>query len=113
MRKFKKIRDISPVEMLVTSYVHRSKKTVLMEGKKGVWCGWEGADGRLYPGAVVKPDKAHQAKIDEAKKINVEVRAKHRQKKITLDDIRARREAGEDVTQEDLNALADLLVGIL
>lgn len=112
-RGFKKIKDISPSEMAVKSHVHRDKKTVIFEGPKGMMCGWEGEDGTLYPGAVIIPSASLQAKIDDAKKKAISQLAKDRQNKVTLDDIKARREAGEDATQVDINSLVDLLLGNL
>lgn len=97
----------------VVSNRFRGHKKVLLRDHRGTWFGWEDKEGNLFAGALIKPSEERVKIKDEFGRKVEQRRSEVRQRKVTLDDLKRRRAAGEQMSAKDLNTLADLLLGRL
>lgn len=111
MQKIKDLPD--DYKAPVSSVRFRGFKKVLIKGPAGVWFGWEAKDGTLHQGALVEPSEGRKKEKEQNALFIEKRRAAIRQKQVSLDDLRRRREAGGQMSSKDLNTLADLLLGRL
>jgi len=95
-------------EAPISSQRHGNKTMVVLDGPDGEYFGWEDDKGRLFAGSLVTPNAAKTAAVaagltelsDQAA-----IETAHQSAYVTL---KAKREAGTDLTMDDLNMLADL-----
>jgi hypothetical protein len=85
---------------------------VVLDGDDGTYFGWEDTDGTLYLGGRLTFDAGAQTERD-ARATEMSNRAAEDTARLnTRAILKAKRENGEDMTQADINALADLFLGV-
>ena len=85
---------------------------ILIDGPNGEYFGYEDSDGNIYPVVLVTPSAAAvTARSAKATEVSV-MQAEETARANTLATLKAKRENGDDMTQADINALADLFLGV-
>lgn len=108
-----KLQDLpDDYEPPVVSVRAQGQKKVLIEGPEGVFYGWEDKDGGLHPMALIEPSSDHKKRQEEDRRALKGKAERNANRKAAIQDLRRRRLEGEDMTTEDLNMLADLMLGI-
>jgi hypothetical protein len=86
---------------------------VRLSNEDGQWCGYEDDQGNLIPISRVTNSPAKQTEIDAAQ-VRVQQRsADMAALKLTLDALRAKRDAGTPFTAADAEVIYDLVLGRL
>jgi hypothetical protein len=85
---------------------------VVLDGDDGTYFGWEDADGTLYCGGRLTFDAGAQAARDTKATEMSNQAAEETARLNTRVMLKAKREGGGDMTQADMNALADLFLGV-
>jgi hypothetical protein len=84
---------------------------VRMSDADGEWCGYEAGDGTLMALSRVTTSPAKQADIDQ-KQIEIQgAAADAKARRLTLEALAAKREAGTPLTAADQEAICDLVLG--
>jgi hypothetical protein len=96
----------------VLSRRHAGKKAVVLDGDDGTFFGWEDEDGKLYVGTRLSFDANAQAMRDAKAVEGSNMAAEKTARANTFAVLKAKRENGEVLTQDDIHALADLFLGV-
>jgi hypothetical protein len=96
----------------LASQRHAGKNPVVLDGPDGTYFGWEDADGSLFVGTRLTFDSAAQAERDAKTTAMADVQARATAREATFATLKAKREGGQQLNMTELNALADIVLGV-
>jgi len=85
---------------------------VVLDGPNGEYFGWEDDDGNLFAGTILTENTAAAAARTALATELSNKAAEETARLSTFAALKAKREAGTDLDTADLNALADLFLGV-
>lgn len=96
----------------VHSRRHQDKNPVVLDGSDGTYFGWEDTEGNLYAGTRLTFAAAAQAERDARAVEMGMLAAQATAREATFATLKAKREAGQQLNMTELNALADIVLGV-
>jgi hypothetical protein len=96
---------------VVDSVRCRGLKSVRLLGPEGEYYGWEAPSGRVFAGALVKPNAAKVIAL-AAENANLQTRiAETQSREAAMGAVLAKRDAGDPLTDADRDVIADVVLG--